>query len=86
MCVCVCGKERQLSAGGSCRWKTPSFLPWMESSSTHDFFLGGGQKSSDAAKRYSELPRTSNYNAAHFCSLLNCAGGRMGAVKVGADV
>lgn len=36
------------------------------------------EKSSDAAKRYSAQRGTSNYNAAHFYSLLNCAGGRMG--------
>ena len=80
VCVCVrgsfffsylmVGEEWQLSAGGSCHWKNSlllSFLPWTESSSTHDFGRRlWEEKSSDAAKRYSAPQRTSNCNAALF--------------------
>lgn len=56
----------------------PSFLPSPDRGAAPVIRAEvAGVKSSDAAKRYSEQRRTSNCNAAHFYSLLNCAGGRM---------
>lgn len=68
---------------GSCQrvaratWKN-SLLPSLDGEQHPRFRRRLREKSSDAAKRYSEQQRMSNYNAAHFYSLLNCAGGRMG--------
>lgn len=76
---CVCeervfgGKEWQLSAGGSCRWKTPSSFPSLQRQKAAPTILSArrlkGGQSFDTAKRYPEGRRTSNCNAAHFFKL-----------------
>lgn len=89
--VCVCGWGGRAGCQRVAAGKLPPSFPGLSAAMSRRLgesfsLMHYKRKSSDAAKRYSEQQRTSNYNAAHFYSLLNCAGGRMGAVKAGTDV
>lgn len=64
------GREQQLSACGSCHWKTPSFS--LDGDQHPPLPRRRRDRSSDAAKHNSERHRRSKYNAAHFYALLNC--------------
>lgn len=81
--VCVRGKKRRLSAGGSCRWKAPLLLSLFRQaeSKTHPSvgYCGGGGEGagiSDAAKHDPKRRRTSSCNAAHSSSLIELCWGR----------